>query len=177
MIFAAVRRLFGRKQPFTGAVCYTNPQNVTVGSSVAFGGGVILAGAGKIEIGEHAIIATGAILHTSTHDLKRHPVWSARIDRPIRVGRHAWIGAGAIILPGVIVGDHAVVGAGSVVTKHVPARAVVVGSPARIIRWRDPDRLDQPAPDYPIGAIEIKEDFLPASESCREPDTRPAKRD
>jgi acetyltransferase-like isoleucine patch superfamily enzyme len=51
-----------------------------------------------------------------------------------------WIGAGAIILPGVIVGDDAVVAAGSVVTADVPSKTVVAGNPARVIRekvtWR-----------------------------------------
>ena len=56
---------------------------------------------------------------------------------PIRVCRGAWIGAGAIILPGVTIGEAAVVGAGSVVTKDVPARMVVVGNPARVIKSVD----------------------------------------
>ena len=47
------------------------------------------------------------------------------------------IGGGAVILPGVTIGEKALIGAGSVVTKSVPAGAVVVGNPARIIRWID----------------------------------------
>ena len=47
------------------------------------------------------------------------------------IGRNVWIGAGAILLPGVTVGDDALIGAGSVVTRDVPAGATVVGSPAR----------------------------------------------
>ena len=169
ILVSAVRKLIGRPaEPFVGAICYTNPKNVTLGGSVVFSGSVILAGAGKISIGEHTMIACGAILHTSTHDASLHPIWKCRIDRPIEIGRHVWIGAGAIILPGVKIGDFAVVGAGSVVTKHVPQRAVVVGSPARIIKWRDPEGLDEPVPDYPTGWIEKKEDFLPASQTCRD---------
>ena len=52
----------------------------------------------------------------------------------IHIDDDAWIGAGAIILPGVTVGAGAIVGAGSVVTKDVKARSVVAGNPARIIR-------------------------------------------
>ena len=57
------------------------------------------------------------------------------------VRRGASIGANATILPGLVIGQHAVVGAGSVVTRDVPAYAVVVGNPARIIRFAGVDRL------------------------------------
>jgi acetyltransferase-like isoleucine patch superfamily enzyme len=52
----------------------------------------------------------------------------------VRLARGCWIGANAIILPGVTVGENAVVGAGSIVTRDVPARTLVAGSPARVIR-------------------------------------------
>lgn len=54
----------------------------------------------------------------------------------ITVGNDVWIGHGAMILPGVEIGDGAVVGAGAVVTKNVPPYAIVVGSPAKLIRYR-----------------------------------------
>ena len=53
---------------------------------------------------------------------------------PVSIGENVWIGGGAIILPGVKICDEAVIGAGAVVTKDVPARAVVGGSPAKLIR-------------------------------------------
>jgi acetyltransferase-like isoleucine patch superfamily enzyme len=54
--------------------------------------------------------------------------------RAVVIGDNVWIGRNAIILPGVEIGDHSVVGAGSVVTRSVPARSLVAGNPARIIR-------------------------------------------
>ncbi|MET0292557.1 MAG: DapH/DapD/GlmU-related protein, partial [Steroidobacteraceae bacterium] len=51
--------------------------------------------------------------------------------RPIVIGRNVWIGAGALVLPGVTIGDDALIGAGSVVTRDVPAGTTVVGNPAR----------------------------------------------
>ena len=54
--------------------------------------------------------------------------------KPIVVGHGVWIGAGAVILPGVTIGEHAVVGAGAIVTKDVPAGVIVAGNPARIVR-------------------------------------------
>ncbi len=55
--------------------------------------------------------------------------------RPITVKRGASIGANATLLPGVVVGERAMVGAGALVTRDVPARAVVAGNPARLIRY------------------------------------------
>lgn len=55
-----------------------------------------------------------------------------------RVKRGASIGAGAVILPGLTIGEGAMVGAGAVVTRDVPDHAVVVGSPARVVRMLDP---------------------------------------
>lgn len=52
---------------------------------------------------------------------------------PTRIGRGASIGSHATLLPGIVVGEHALVGAGSVVTRDVPAYAVVVGVPARVV--------------------------------------------
>lgn len=71
------------------------------------------------------------------HDFKRktRPV-TAKITT---IGNDVWIGHGAFILPGVTIGDGAVVGAMAVVTKDVPPYAVVVGSPARIMKFRFPD--------------------------------------
>lgn len=54
---------------------------------------------------------------------------------PVIINDDVWIGCNAIILKGVTIGKGAVVGAGSVVTKDVPPHAVVVGNPARIVRW------------------------------------------
>jgi serine acetyltransferase len=53
---------------------------------------------------------------------------------PIYVGKNCWVGAGAIILPGVSLGDNSVIGAGSVVTKSVEVDTVVAGNPAKILR-------------------------------------------
>ncbi len=69
---------------------------------------------------------------------RRPPFHVATTALPILIERHVWIGAGAIILPGVTIGEGCVVGAGSVVTKSLPAGVVAVGNPARILRKIDP---------------------------------------
>lgn len=52
----------------------------------------------------------------------------------MHIGKNCWIGANAVILPGVTIGDNTVVGAGSVVTKDLPDNVVAVGNPCRILR-------------------------------------------
>ena len=62
--------------------------------------------------------------------------------RPVRIGRWADIGTGAVILPGVTVGEGAIVGAGAVVTADVEPFAIVAGVPAKFLRWRpDSERV------------------------------------
>jgi UDP-2-acetamido-3-amino-2,3-dideoxy-glucuronate N-acetyltransferase len=68
------------------------------------------------------------------HDLKRGPT----------IRRGARVGGGAVLCPGIEIGEEAFVGAGAVVTKDVPARAVVVGNPARVIRDVADEELLQP---------------------------------
>lgn len=66
-------------------------------------------------------------------------------DTPKRtiIGNDVWIGSGVIIMGGVTIGDGAVIGAGSIVTKNVPEYAIVVGNPARILRYRfEKEKID-----------------------------------
>lgn len=87
--------------------------------------------AGGIIIEDDVMIAANAQLITNNHDLDNRLIITCK---PIRICKKAWIGAGATILPGVTIGENAVVGAAGVVTKDVPANAVAVGNPERIVR-------------------------------------------
>lgn len=64
--------------------------------------------------------------------------WYPRVEGAIRIGRGSWIGAGATILPGVELGECCVVGAGAVVDRSWPARSVVVGVPAKLLKQLPP---------------------------------------
>lgn len=55
-------------------------------------------------------------------------------NMPVHIGKNCWIGAGAVILPGVTIGDNTVIGAGSIVTKDIPENVVAVGNPCRVLR-------------------------------------------
>jgi maltose O-acetyltransferase len=86
-----------------------------------------------VHIGERTQIGPGVQILAADHP--RDPAKRStglEFGRPVRIGSNVWIGAGALILPGVTVGDDALVGAGSVVTRDVPDGATVVGNPARV---------------------------------------------
>jgi acetyltransferase-like isoleucine patch superfamily enzyme len=93
-----------------------------------------------IAIGDEVMIGPHAYVCDFDHDI--HLGSGATVDRrsvtkPVRIGDHVWIGAHVVILKGVTIGEGAVVAAGSVVTHDVPACAVVVGNPARVLKMRE----------------------------------------
>lgn len=79
-----------------------------------------------VHIDEYTYVAFNAriLTHDRTRGLYLHT----------RIGKNCFIGGESLILPGVTIGDNCVIGAGSVVTKDVPARCIVAGNPAKIIR-------------------------------------------
>ena len=112
----------------------SSPANLEVGRNVAISAFVHILANAKVRIGDNTIIASGVQITTSTHDWRVSPYRSHREDAPVDIGSNVWIGAGAVIFPGVRIGDNAVIGAGSVVTRSVDAETIVVGAPARTIR-------------------------------------------
>lgn len=91
----------------------------------------LMMSAGGITIDDGAMIAANVQLISNNHDLYERQVITCK---PVHIGKNAWIGAGATILPGVTVGDNAVVGAASVVTKDVPPDTILAGNPAKLIK-------------------------------------------
>ena len=88
-----------------------------------------------IYVGDHTMLGPNVVLATAAHPILPELREKAyEYDVPVRIGRNCWIGAGAIVLPGVTVGDNAVIGAGSAVTKDIPANVIAAGSPCRVIR-------------------------------------------
>ncbi len=107
--------------------------NIRLGADVFVNFNCVMLDVVTIEIGDGTQIGPAVQLLAADHprDVEQRRA-GLEFGRPITIGRHVWIGAGALILPGVTVGDEAIIGAGSVVTRDVPAGATVVGNPARV---------------------------------------------
>ena len=92
---------------------------------------------GPVTIGNHVNLAQGITVTALNHnfdDVERRIDEQGVSTQPVVIGDDVWIGANAVILPGVTIGHHVVVAAGAVVTKDVPSRTLVAGVPAEVIR-------------------------------------------
>ena len=110
------------------------PWNLTMKHRACLGERANAYSLGKIEVLEGATIAQEAYLCTGTHDFNDPSL--QLITKPITIGKNAFIGARAMILPGVCIGDRAIVGAMSVVPKDVADHEIVAGNPAKKIGER-----------------------------------------
>jgi acetyltransferase-like isoleucine patch superfamily enzyme len=113
------------------------PERIMVGVDAYPGymGGCYIQGIGGIRIGDYTQIAPNVSIVSSNHDIydsrKNHA-------KEISIGKYCWIGAGAIILPGVVLGDWTIVAAGAVVSKSFPnGKCVIGGVPAKEIKFLD----------------------------------------
>ena len=125
-----------------GKNCYIEPplhanwgKYTHFGSNVYANFNLTLVDDTDIFVGDNVMFGPNVVIATAGHPVDpplREKV--AQFNIPVRIGRNVWIGAGAIVLPGVTIGDNAVVGAGSVVTKDIPPNVVAVGNPCRVLR-------------------------------------------
>ncbi len=115
-----------------------HPQAIVSATAAVERGVMVFAGAiinPNARVGENVIVNTGVIVeHDCEIAAHVHIASGAVLCGGVRVSESAHIGAGATILQGITIGASAIVGAGAVVVKNIPARMVVVGSPARILR-------------------------------------------
>lgn len=133
-------RLFGRTDvEVFGNFTVVQPSRVRIGSRCAINGGVYILGRCGIRIGDGVVLSARCMLIDASLDPGSFAGGNVRTysDAAIVIGNEAWIGAGAIVLPGVTIGTRSIVAAGSVVTRDVPAYSIVAGNPARILRRLD----------------------------------------
>lgn len=106
---------------------------ITIGRNVFINHGCSFLDLGGINIEDDVLIGPNVQLITENHPIK--PSERKALDlKSILIKKNVWIGAGAIVLPGVTVGENSVVAAGAVVTKDVPANTVVGGVPVRVLK-------------------------------------------
>lgn len=130
-----IEELLENKIPKTSTIL--SPMEIDYGHQLKIGEHVFInhslcvSAAAGIIIEDGVQIAPQVTILTVNHDLKNKTIVKCS---PVHIKENAWIGARAIILPGVTIGKNAVVGAGAVVTKDVEDNTVVVGNPAKIVK-------------------------------------------
>ena len=126
-----------------GEGCYIEPpfhanfggKNVHFGKGVYANFNLTLVDDTHIYVGDFTMFGPNVTVATAGHPILpelREQVY--QYNFPVHIGRNCWIGAGAVIVPGVSIGDNTVIGAGSVVTKDIPSDVVAVGNPCRVLR-------------------------------------------
>ena len=126
-----------------GENCYIEPpfhanwggSHVHFGKNIYVNFNLTLVDDTHIYVGDYTMIAPNVTIATAAHPILpelREKAYQYNV--PVKIGRNCWIGAGAVILPGVTIGDNSVIGAGSVVTRDIPENSVAVGNPCRVLR-------------------------------------------
>lgn len=125
-----------------GAGSYIEPdiyidygKNVYVGEAFYGNTGLTILDTCEVHIGDHVMIGPRVSLITAGHPIDSE-VRNRGLEfgKPITIGDNVWIGANVFIGPGVTIGDNAIIGGGAVVVKDIPANAVAVGNPAKVMR-------------------------------------------
>jgi acetyltransferase-like isoleucine patch superfamily enzyme len=115
--------------------------DIQLGDSANIGFNCEIFSASRVQVGASVLMAAYSYVIGGGHDFSdpsRPVLDQARTSAGVTIGDGVWMGAGAKILDGVTLGDHAVIGAGAVVREAVPAYAIAVGIPARVVSTRNP---------------------------------------
>lgn len=130
----------GKNLQIFGSMPEITCQNkLTIGNDCRFNSGVFINALSGVTIGNDVTLSHGAKILSTGYDIEHWMNTGEKNhfdDSPVYIGNHCWIGANAIILPGVkITGEYVVIGAGAVVTKDITeSKVIVAGVPAKIIK-------------------------------------------
>lgn len=126
-----------------GEGCYIEPplhanwggRHVHFGSHIYANFNLTFVDDTHIYVGDYTMFGPNVVVATAGHPISpqlREKIY--QFNAPVHIGRNCWIGAGALLMPGVTIGDNTVIGAGSIVTRDIPANVVAVGNPCRVLR-------------------------------------------
>ena len=121
-------------------VRFVHCERVSVGRNCAINSGTYINGLGNITIGDHVLIGSNVTISSGRHpiDGTTPPVFARPCEPyPITIEDDVWIGAGAVIMPGILLKRGTVVGANAVVTRSTDEYSIVAGAPARLIGNRN----------------------------------------
>ncbi len=116
-------------------------KNITIGDNSGIGINAKIMG--TVNIGNDVMMGPDVMIFTWDHESSKTEIpmnlQGLKDEEPVNIGNDVWIGARVIILPGVTIGDGAIIGAGAVIAKDIPSYAIVIGNPARIVKYRTND--------------------------------------
>ena len=108
---------------------------VSFGKNVYANFGLTLVDDTYIRVGDNCMFGPNVVIATAGHPiLPALREQGLQYNAPVRIGKNCWLGAGALVMPGVTIGDNSVIGAGSVVTRDIPSNVVAAGNPCRVLR-------------------------------------------
>lgn len=127
---------------------FKNSENIVLGNNVYLGKHTEIDAAGGVSIGNGVVFGPDVCIYSRTHnfdsaDLAALPYDNKFIVSPVTIKDYVWVGKRVLILPGVTIGKAAIIGAGAVVSKDVPDYAVVVGNPAKVVRYRNEEMVEK----------------------------------
>lgn len=126
-----------------GTNCYIEPpffsnwggRNIHFGDNIYCNFNTTLVDDTHIYVGDNTMFGPNVTVATAGHPINAELRSKGyQYNAPVRIGKNCWIGAGALIMPGVTIGDNVVIGAGGVVTKDIPSGVVAVGNPCKVLR-------------------------------------------
>lgn len=136
---ALLKEMFGS----IGENCYIEPpfhsnfggRHIHFGNNVYCNFNVTMVDDTYIYVGDNTLFGPNVTIATASHPLDPElRSKGLQFNKPVRIGKNCWFGAGVIVAPGVTIGDNVVIGAGSVVTKDLPSNVVAVGNPCKVIK-------------------------------------------
>jgi len=139
-------KFFGENSEFRPYAYAVTCSKISIGNNVTIRPGTFLLAdplgdGGEIIIEDKVLVGSSVHFYTNNHEFSdiSKPIFDqghqkSSKSKSIILRKGCWIGAGAIILPGVEIGENSIIGAGTIVTKSVPINSLVVGNPGRVIR-------------------------------------------
>lgn len=132
----------GPRAQISPTASFANAQRIVAGQGLHVGAEAILwagPGSGRIHLGSNVLMGPGVLITAANYRFNDgHPVTEQAMDEAdVSIGNDVWLGAKAMVMPGVTVGDGAIIAAGAVVTRDIPPMAIAAGVPAKVVGRRE----------------------------------------
>lgn len=130
---------FGDNIEMQSGLRVTNPELISIGSNCNFGQGTFITGGGGVRIGDWVGFGPDVKVWSVNHrfdDPDQPWLLQGWEKKAVVIEDDVWLGANVFVMPGVTIGKGAIISACAVVGKSVPAYAIVMGNPGRVVGWR-----------------------------------------